>query len=343
MNRIEEPGRGSTDRGRIFLVVGLLIITVAAHWLTPTNDPSLNTLHLVLRKMLFLPVVVAAIWFGLRGSLLTAATATVLYLPHVAYQWAGRTPENLNQLGEIVGLWLVAAVVGVLATKRERADLIALESHRGALVALMSAIDARQRGTERHSLRVMAFSERLGEEMGLKEPELHELRIAALLHDLGKISFTDEMLLGSGAVGAPERALVQDHPALGGRILRWVPSLEELAEVGASHHERYDGRGYPRGLAGTQIPLHARIVSVADCFDAMTSGRPHQAPIELTEALDSIDKKRGAQFDPLVAEALLRIPEEDLRRVLESKHDARAIRFPETQPPPVSATNSGSS
>jgi len=119
----------------------LLVLVTVVHWMTPTGAIHLHTLHLVMRKMFLLPVLLAAVWFGLRGALLSAAATTVLYLPHVAYQWVGRVTENVNQLGEIVSIWLVAGVAGLLVARVRKARHTALEPYRSRLDSLVEALD----------------------------------------------------------------------------------------------------------------------------------------------------------------------------------------------------------
>jgi len=300
-------------RLRIPLIALALAVVVVAHWLTPMDATYLHAIHLSLRKLFFLPVILGAVWFGLRGSVTTAALATALYVPHILYQWTGQISENLNQLGELASIWIVALLSGVLITRERRTQRQVLESHQGALAALVAALDARERETERHSLRVTAFAEQLGREMGIGRADLEELRIAALLHDIGKIGVPDEILLGQARLNAESEKLVRRHPEIGYRILQSVPSLRAVAEVVYSHHERFDGNGYPRGLRGSAIPLHARILSVVDVFDALTTDRSYRTTLGSEKARSWIASRKGTQFDGDVVEAFQRVPVERWR------------------------------
>jgi len=322
-----------TSATRRIAIVGVsLVVVSAAHWLVPMDNPFLHGLHLLLRKVFLLPVLLAAVWFGLRGSTVTAGLATALYLPHVLYQWGGRTIENLNQVGELASLWLVALVVGVLIAKETDARNQASESRRGVLTALSTALKVREKETERHSERVMTMARRLGWAMGLRGAELDQLASAALLHDIGKIGTPDRILMGKGPLDDRDRGVVRRHPELGRKILQAVPSLKEVAEIVYSHHERYDGSGYPRGLEEAEIPLLARIFSVVDTFDAIVSDRPYSARLPIEAARHIIARESGKQFDPSVVNAFLEVPIGDWASLLQS------AREPEHRLPPRNDT-----
>ncbi len=295
-------------RPRIALVGTMLSVVVLAHWLTPTDAVHLHAVHLTLRKLFFLPVILGAVWFGLGGSVITAALSTALYAPHVVYQWGGQVSENLNQLGDLVSIWVVALLAGMLVAREREAQQRTFEAHQGALSALVAALDAREQETERHSLRVAAYAELLGSEMGLEGLDLENLKIAALLHDIGKIGVPDAILLAEGPLDVDAKRLMRRHPEIGFRILQPIRSLEVVSEAVYCHHERYDGFGYPRRLMGPQIPLPARIFSVVDAFDAMTAGRPYRTAMGFESARRRIEEEGGRQFDPDVVEAFLGIP-----------------------------------
>ena len=307
-----------TSRGqRVAMIIVTLVTVSAPHWFVPTDDLYLHALHVLMRKLLVLPVLLAAAWFGLRGAAITAALATSLYLPHIVYQWSGRSIENLNQVGELASLWLVGLLAGILIAKEASARREAVESHRGALTALSAALAARETDTERHSERAMAMAERLGWEMHLSDEDLDQLMSAALLHDIGKIGTPDRILLGKEPLDAKARTLVRRHPETGRRILAAVPSLRQVAEIVYSHHERYDGTGYPRGLEGEEIPLLARIFSVVDAFDAMVSDRPYSAGMPIEAARHIIARESGKQFDPRAVNAFLDVPTREWTALLE--------------------------
>ena len=174
----------------------------------------------------------------------------------------------------------------------------------GAIRALALALDARDPYTAGHSERVSAIAVGIGRQLRLDDEQLEVLRLGALLHDIGKIGVPDEVLRKPGSLTPPEFELIKQHPSLGARILRSVPFLARHIPIVELHHERPDGRGYPHGLAGDEIPLLARIAHVADAFDAMTSARAYRPARNSSEALSELWRCAGAQFDAEVVQAL---------------------------------------
>jgi putative nucleotidyltransferase with HDIG domain len=175
----------------------------------------------------------------------------------------------------------------------------------GAIRALAAALDARDPYTAGHSERVSTLSVMMGRIMNLGSEELEILRLGALLHDIGKIGVSDEILRKTGPLTAAEFEQIKRHPALGARILRQVPFLAPHLPIVELHHERPDGRGYPFGLVADDIPLAARIVHVADAFDAMTTARAYRAARPASEAFDELERFVDTQFDAACVEALL--------------------------------------
>jgi putative nucleotidyltransferase with HDIG domain len=174
----------------------------------------------------------------------------------------------------------------------------------GAIRALATALDARDPYTAGHSERVSAISVAIGRQMRLAEERLEVLRLGSLLHDIGKIGVSDHILRKPGPLTPEEFEMIKQHPGLGARILRSVPFLAPHIPIVELHHERPDGKGYPHGLAGDEIPLLARIAHVADAFDAMTSARAYRPARGSAEALAELWKCAGAQFDAEVVQAL---------------------------------------
>ena len=174
----------------------------------------------------------------------------------------------------------------------------------GAIRALALALDARDPYTAGHSERVSAIAVGIGRQLRLDDEQLEVLRLGALLHDIGKIGVPDEVLRKPGGLTPPEFELIKQHPSLGARILRSVPFLARHISIVEFHHERPDGKGYPHGLAGDEIPLLARIAHVADAFDAMTSARAYRPARSSGEALSELWRCAGAQFDAEVVQAL---------------------------------------
>jgi HAMP domain-containing protein len=174
----------------------------------------------------------------------------------------------------------------------------------GSIRMLAAAIDEKDPYTRGHSGRVAKYSTLIGQELGLSADELDTLRISALLHDVGKIGVEDRVLKKPGSLTPDEFALMKQHTIKGANIMRPVSQLKEMLPGIELHHEHMDGRGYPYGLQGPQIPLMARIIAVADTLDAMTTNRPYQSAMDLDYALGKIKDLTGAKFDAVVVNAL---------------------------------------
>jgi response regulator RpfG family c-di-GMP phosphodiesterase len=195
------------------------------------------------------------------------------------------------------------------------------DAYRATLRALSAALEARDHETHGHSRRVVAFSLRLGRELGLGEARLRALEFGSLLHDIGKIGVPDVILRKPGSLTEEEWVRMREHPLFGERILRGIDFLAGASRVVAEHHEKWDGTGYPAGLRGEGIDLGARIFAVADAFDAITSDRVYRSGKPYEAAAAEIEKWAGTQFDPAVVAAFRRVePEEwqELRRECEA-------------------------
>jgi putative nucleotidyltransferase with HDIG domain len=202
------------------------------------------------------------------------------------------------------------------------ASLLAAESqtqqaYLGAIKALAAALDARDTYTAGHSERVSALSLLVGRQLRLDEQQMEVLRLGALLHDIGKIGIRDRVLTKNGPLTDDEFEIIKTHPSVGAHILRQVPFLAAHVPIVELHHEQPDGRGYPHGLLGHATPLLARIVHVADAFDAMTSARAYRPAQSAAYALAELRRYRGSQFDAEVVDAFLAAweqrPDSDLR------------------------------
>jgi HD-GYP domain-containing protein (c-di-GMP phosphodiesterase class II) len=170
------------------------------------------------------------------------------------------------------------------------------------IASLAAALDERDGYTARHSQEVVANVSSIGRAMGMDRASLAELEVAALMHDIGKILVPDSILKKPGRLTPDEHALMAIHPARGAEILARVPGLEVVATIVRYHHERWDGAGYPEGLAGERIPLASRIIAVCDSYNAMTSDRPYRRAMSQADALAQLDEGAHGQFDPSVVE-----------------------------------------
>lgn len=167
-----------------------------------------------------------------------------------------------------------------------------------AVRSILQALDCKDHYTFGHSLRVTHFALRLGEEMGFDTETLYDLEMSALFHDIGKIAVPDAVLLKPARLDDEEFLQMKQHPSKSAEILEGFKPFEEVAKNAKHHHERYDGRGYPDGLKGEDIPLFSRIILIADTFDAMTSTRPYRKGLHYDVAFAELEEFAGSQFDP---------------------------------------------
>jgi cyclic di-GMP phosphodiesterase len=168
------------------------------------------------------------------------------------------------------------------------------------ICALNQMLDLKDLNTGVHSTRLAEWAVRIGQELGLDERVLEDVEVAALLHDAGKVSVPDAILKKPGPLDPEEWRVMRMHPEFSWAVLRLVPGLERASLFALHHHEKYDGSGYPAGLAGEEIPIGARIVTVIDAFDAMVATRPYKQGLPCEEALRRLVQDSGRHFDPVV-------------------------------------------
>ena len=300
---------GAPPRQRAASVAVTLLLVVLLHWATPVGPHRWHWLHLVAQKLLFVPLLMAAAWFDLRRVLLTTALVSAIFGFHIAMNWSGYPMIQADQLAELLNFW-IAAPAAWLFFEEERLSASRLRcAHVETLTTLVSSLELRERYTAGHSRRVAAYSLILAERMGQQNQSfLRALEAGALLHDVGKIGVPDAVLLKTGALNDAEWKAMEGHPQAGAALARGADTLEEAAPIIAAHHERYDGRGYPAGLAGAAIPLGARIVAVADVYDALTTARPYKRAFSHAEAETNLCEQAGKALDPEAVSAFGRIP-----------------------------------
>ncbi|HEY5428622.1 MAG TPA: HD-GYP domain-containing protein [Solirubrobacteraceae bacterium] len=200
--------------------------------------------------------------------------------------------------------------------KEERTLTLQLtRSYRATVRALSNAVEARDAYTGKHAERVAAYGIEIARAVGLPRPDAPEMEFGFLLHDIGKVAVPDSILYKPGSLTSEERALMARHPAVGAEIVRGIEFLAEAAEVVRSHHERWDGLGYPDGLAGEDIPVAARVFAVADVLDALTTDRPYRAAFSLRQARAMIVEEAGSHFDPDVIAAFRGIDDATFVRI----------------------------
>jgi len=239
-----------------------------------------------------------------RGAVAVIAAADIVALALVA-AFAGGWPPSL--IFTATSLIVSAAVCASIAGDRWQRNEALQEAKEEMLRRLARVIEYRDNDTGEHVERMSAYCAIIARHLGWLPGEAHELRTAATMHDVGKVAVPDRILLKPGPLTPEERLTMERHTVAGYEMLAGSQSLiiQQAADVALSHHERWDGGGYPNGVAGARIPIAARIVAVADVFDALTSNRVYRPALPLEAALALMEEGRGTQFDPQVLDAFL--------------------------------------
>jgi len=185
------------------------------------------------------------------------------------------------------------------------------KTHFETILAFSEALEARDQYTAGHSRRVMEYSKDIGQRLKLDKYDIEDLKRSALLHDIGKIGIPDTILKKETKLTNEEYTIIKSHSETGASILQYIKSFKHLVPAVYHHHERFDGEGYPDGVKGTDIHLHARIIAITDTFDAMTSSRSYRKKaLSLRTALSELEHGKGTQFDPDIADIFIDILQE---------------------------------
>lgn len=211
--------------------------------------------------------------------------------------------ENFTERDQRL-LEALAAQVAIAVENAQLFENLEQQFHE-TVMAMVTAIEAKDRVTGGHTKRVALFSELIAKHMGLAKSEIHDVRLSAILHDIGKIGIDDKVLKKEAPLDSVEWEHMKQHPELGWKILKDVRCMKKIADGMRFHHERPDGLGYPKKLKGEEIPLIARIISVADTFDAMTSNRPYRKGLDYEVAFEEIVRNKGTQFDEKVVDGFV--------------------------------------
>ena len=205
---------------------------------------------------------------------------------------------------------IVGTIFGLMRAIIQNKNRQEKESFLNIIETLANSLDERDKYTHGHSRRVTNLSLTLADKIGLKEKDLELLRLGSILHDIGKIGVPDSILLNPGELNSDEIEMIKKHPGQGEHILlpmKHDTKISQLITIVRHHHEHFDGRGYPDGLQGEDIPLLARIISIADSYDAMTSDRPYRKGMGKEKALAEIERGSGTQYDPYLAKEFISV------------------------------------
>jgi putative nucleotidyltransferase with HDIG domain len=236
----------------------------------------------------------------------------------------GLQKKRLEQ--EVEGYRLHLEEMVAERTKQIEAALKLVErSYEDTLEALGAAIDLRDAATEGHSRRVCRFALEIAKAMGLSEAQHKTIAMGAYLHDIGKLALPDGILLKPGPLTAEERVFMQQHVQTGYDLVKQIPFLADAAELIWTHHERYDGSGYLRGLKAEQIPIGARIFAVADSLDAITSDRPYRSALPFEDGFAVIRTESGRLYDPQVTSAFFSLPKETWPTIARMRHQVTSL------------------
>jgi hypothetical protein len=302
------------ERVRAALRLGLVAtLAVAAYAAIRATGGTPNALaHLG-----YIPIVLAAYLFGWRASLPTAILVTLLIGPFGELTgmrtdgpqaWAARGVAFIG-IGLLLGI-LFDRMRSAVAEAEANARLVR-DREREAIVAFARGAEAKDEDTGHHVVRVQDGSLLLARSVGLDPEDADRIGWSAMLHDVGKLHVPDRILLKPGPLDAGEWAIMRQHPVWGERILGDGAGFETARRIARWHHENFDGSGYPDGLRGEDIPLEARIVRLADAFDAMTSRRVYAEPRTIDDALEEIERWAGRQFDPELARLFIGLMERE--------------------------------
>jgi len=246
-------------------------------------------------------------------SLKTAENLRSAFILHARDAYMGEA--SLILIGIVLAiLWhfnpllsLFVAVPVVLSVRSFQAEARLRKETVEAVLKMAESIDYRDTGTYEHSERLTQLSTRLATALGLAPEHVEEIALASKVHDLGKIGISNDILLKTGPLTPEERAIMEEHPVIGANILASYSAFKGSMPIVRHHHERWDGNGYPDGLKGEQIPVGARILTVVDSFDAMTSDRPYRKGLPVREAVDRLKDGMGGQFDAQICAAFIQM------------------------------------
>jgi len=323
----------SGTASRTFTVVVIMAAVAVAMISIPEKSQEWARSQELVRKLFLIPILLCASWFGSRGAAVATAVATVMCFVQSGSNWPAELSAQVGRIGEVGIFWLVGALAARFFDQQKKYLRDIETANDNTLLALASSLDVREHNTGVHSQRVADYMLRLAKALGIRDRSvLDTVWRGALLHDVGKIGIPDEVLLKPGPLTEEEWRVMRMHPMVGAGILRKIDFLREPAEMVLSHHERYDGSGYPRGLRGERIPLPSRMFAVIDVYDALTTNRSYHDACSHAEALKAIWEGAGTLFDPNIVAAFAKIPFAELRDIARN-NSTSLLLGPEPAPP----------
>jgi hypothetical protein len=301
---------------RAFAVRAMAVaaVTLAAFIVVQLDGGSPN----VLNHLAYAAIALGSYLYGWRGGVVIAAVNGVLLGPVPILIGLPSTDTIDTMVVRSAAYLAVGFLIGSLFERTARTARVAVETarrldrrHRDSIVAFARAAEAKDEETGEHIVRVQVVAERLALGTGMDRPAAEDLGWAAMLHDIGKLHVPDQILTKPGPLSPQEWQIMRRHPAWGAEILPTGHSFEAARRIALWHHENFDGTGYPDGLDREAIPLDARIVRVADAFDAMTSNRPYARRRSIEEALEELDRYAGTHFDPEIVRLVIHLMRSD--------------------------------
>jgi putative nucleotidyltransferase with HDIG domain len=324
---------------RIVAAAILLVAITAALYSLPEKSSEWIRSREMIRKLYLFPILLSAMWFGARGAASSTMFATLVCGGLAGNAWPAEVSSQVERVGEVAVFWLVGALSASFFEQQKRFIGQIEVANDNTLLALAAALDVREHNTGVHSQRVADYTLRLAREAGVRDKDtLDVFWRGALLHDVGKIGIPDKVLLKPGKLSDEEWVVMRNHPEVGARMLREIEFLRGPSEIVLSHHEWYDGAGYPRKLKGAEIPLGARLFAVIDVYDALTTDRAYHTARSHTDALTKIREGSDTHFDSAIVAAFAKIPFDELREI--AKKNQASILFAST---PVPSLHQGAS
>ena len=296
------------------LITGLILIFCTSwfHFLY-----ELGRVEIVYSYLYYIPIVFGAFFYGIPGGFMVSAFAGLTYSVFVSA--SGIPYANRELFPGIASFVLIGLLTGLLSSRLERSKYALREevkrvtglykevnkTYLGAIEALVAAVDEKDHYTKAHSENVTKYAVAIARGMNLSPHQIEVVERAGRLHDLGKIGVHDYILTKPGKLTPEEWEEIKGHSLKSAKILEPLAFLNGVIKTVRHHHEHFNGKGYPNGKAGKEIPLEARILTVADAFDAMTSDRPYRKAMSRDKAIDIFKEESGRQFDPDVVKVFL--------------------------------------